>query len=285
MNRSRGVAQGLAGLSVLLIGLVLGCHQSVAPADRVAEVNGEPIPYAAFEEFLRRNSVSGLGVLGSDVLSSLLDQFLDEQLLSRLASDRLGGLDVRDPRAAAEALLDQTVAQPDMGKVTAYYQRNRASFDLPERIYLRQLLFADREEAERIRQRWASGAQYAEILDEVAAVETAHAGEEGWFARSELPPAFADLLFALADGTVSEVLPADYGLHVFQVVQHNPAGIAPLAEVADDIYDVLVDQRRQEALGQLVAEARGRYNVRVFERNVPFNYLGVFDSNRDDEKN
>ena len=183
MIRSRSVAQGLAGLSVLLIGLVLGCNQSVAPADRVAEVNGEPIAYAAFEEFLGHNSVSGLGVLGSDVLSSLLDQFLDERLLCRLAAERSGGVEVRDARAAAEALLGKTVEPPDMKTVTAYYQRNRASFDLPERIYLRQLLFTDRSVAERIRQRWASGSRYAEILDEVAAVETAHAGEEGVFAR------------------------------------------------------------------------------------------------------
>jgi hypothetical protein len=282
---SRSVVHGLPRLSVLMIGLVLGCDRSVAPADRVAEVNGEPIPYAAFEEFLARNSVSGLGVLGSDVLSSLLDQFLDERLLCRLAADRLGEVDVRDARSAAEALLGETVVQPDMGTVTAYYRRNRASFDLPERVYLRQLLFTERSVAERIRQRWASGAQYADILDEVAAVETAHAGEEGVFARTELPPAFADLLFGLADGTVSEVLPADYGLHVFQVVRHHPAGIAPIAEVADEINDVLIDQRRQEALAQLVAEARERYNVRVFERNVPFNYQGEFDSNIDDEKN
>ena len=277
------VAWRLKSRMIVLAILVAGCNRSVAPADRVAEMNGEPIPYTDFEDFLVRNSVDGAGVLGSDVLSSLLDQFLDERLLCRLAEDRLGLLQITDGRAAVAALIPQEPVSPDRRAVTAYYRENRARFDLPERILMRQLLFTDRETAERTRSLWAAGALYQKVIDEIAAHPTAHVGEEGEFARASLPPAFADVLFDLDDGGVSEVLAADYGFHVFQVVRHLPAGLAPLSEVAAEIGAELASRQRQESLERLVEEARERYNVRVFERNVPFNYEGEFDSNLDNE--
>lgn len=263
----------------------LACDRTIAPADRVAEIDEEPIPYAAFEDFLARNSVDGAGVLGSDVLSSLLDQFLDERLLCQLASDRLGLSEIADGRAAASALLPENLGKPDDRAVTAHYLQHRARFDLPARIYLRQLLFTERELAERTRAQWAAGTPYQDVVAGIADNPAAHAGEEGEFAREDLPPPFADHLFAFDEGTVSEVLAADYGLHVFQVVRHLPAGEAALSEVAPLIREELVAQERQRAMTRLVEEARGRYNVRVFERNVPFNYQGVFDSNLEHETN
>ena len=36
------------------------------------------------------------------------------------------------------------------------------------------------------------------------------------------------------------------------------------------------DETFAKRLAELVAEARGRYNVRVFGRNLPFNYQGFY---------
>ena len=273
----------LAAVLISMVFVAAGCDRSVAPPDRVAELNGEPIPYTAFEDFLVRNAVDGAGVLGSDVLSSLLDQFLDERLLCRLAEDRLGESEITDCRVAITTLLPEAPDSPDNRALTAYYRRNRARFDLPERVLLRQLLFTDREIAERTRNRWASGTPYPQVIAEIVGHSAAHVGEEGEFARDALPPAFADILFDLEAGEVSDVLAADYGLHVFQVVRHLPAGLAPLSEVAEEIGAELANRQWQQDLERLVGEARERYNVRVFERNVPFNYQGQFDSNLDNE--
>ena len=180
-------------------------------------------------------------------------------------------------------MLQEVEEQPDQGAVALHYRQNQARFEYPQRVHLRQLLFANRDQAERIREQWVGGAAYEEIVAVADSLDTAHVGEEGVFGRADLPPAFVDLLFGLAEGEVSEVMVADYGVHVFQVVQHLPAGIAPLSEVASEIRAELVDRNRQRALAQLVDEARERYNVRVFERNVPFNYQGEFDSNVQNE--
>lgn len=269
----------VAGLGLAISLLVGACGSSVAPPDRVAELDGEALSYSAFEAFLERNAVDGAGVLGSDVLSSLLDQFLDEELLARLAVDRLGAPEGIDPRSAADALVEADSEAPDDASVASYYRRNLPRFDRPERVHLRQLLFTDQGTADRIRSLWVEGAPYRSVVEELANDPTAHVGEEGEFARSGLPPVFAEAIFALQDGAVSEVLPADYGFHVFQVVRHLGAGVAPLEEVFATLAEELATRQHQEVLRQLAADARQRYNVRVFKRNLPFNYRGRYGSN------
>jgi len=271
------------GLLVVLSLLISACGSSVPQPDQVAELDGEAISYVAFEEFLQRNSVAGAGVLGSDILSSLLDRFLDEQLLARLAVDRLGLAEGIDASTAAQALLAADGWTIDEAAVASYYRQNLSRFDFPERVHLRQLLFADRVTAERIRELWSQGVPYRAIAEELASAPATHVGEEGEFSRQELPPAFAEILFVLADGEVSDVMPVDYGFHVFQVVRHLGPGVVPLEEVSESIAEDLVTRQREEFLVQLAAEARERYNVRVFQRNLPFNYLGRYESNNTHE--
>jgi len=262
---------------------ITACGSSVPPPDRVAEIDGQALSYQAFEEFLQRNSVAGAGGLGSDVLSSLLDQFLDERLLARLAVDRLGLAEKTDALAAAEALLAADSPALDAAAVASYYRQNLPRFDLPERVLLRQLLLTDRVTADRVRDLWSVGTPYESIAAELSDDPAAHVGEEGEFSRQELPPVFAEVLFDLQEGEVSEVMPVDYGFHVFQVVRHLDAGVVPFEEVSESLREDLVMRQREEFLIQLAAEARERYNVRVFERNLPFNYRGSYRSNETHE--
>lgn len=269
----------LVPLSVWLV----GCGSPIPPPNRVAEIDDRAISYVAFETFLRSNSVEGAGVLGSDVLSSLLDQFLDEELLARLAFDSLGLSGEADAAMAIQSLLESAIEVPDEESVAEFYEQNLRQFDLPERLHLRQLLFTDRVTAEQVRDSWSQGLAYDGVIERLADDPAAHVGEEGAFSRRELPPVFADALFALGDGQISEVVPVDYGFHVFQVVRHLDAGVAPLEEVSLSIREELLRRRGERVLDQLVAEARERYNVQVFERNLPFNYRGQYGSDRTHE--
>ena len=59
--------------------------------------------------------------------------------------------------------------------------------------------------------------------------------------------------------------------------------MVPLGEVMSTLETEVAERRREEILRELVAEARERYNVRVFERNLPFNYAGRYGSGSTDE--
>ena len=60
-------------------------------------------------------------------------------------------------------------------------------------------------------------------------------GVQGELARSDLPPSYADLIFALKPGEVSPVVPAEYGFHLFQVIEREPAEVVPLAAARGEI--------------------------------------------------
>ena len=74
----------------------------------------------------------------------------------------------------------------------------------------------------------------------------------------------------------SDVVAADYGFHIFQVVERLPARSVPLAEARAEIERQLRRRLADAELAELVDSARNRYNVRVHRRNLPFNYAGHY---------
>jgi parvulin-like peptidyl-prolyl isomerase len=268
------------GWSVVL--LAAACERAAPPPpDAAAMIGDAEVRYAEFERYVTRNVGESGGVLGSDVLSELFDQFLDERLLERLAVDR--GL-VRasaapgQGRQAIDALLDQGLRQePGEAEIARYYQEHRRDFARPERVRLRQILTADRRAAEEARREIAAGTPFEEVSRRLSRGPRADGGGyQGELARGDLPPSFADLIFALKPGEVSPVVPAEYGFHLFQVIEREPAEVVPLAAARGEVLGRLRQQRADQLLRSLVQEARSHYNVRVYERNLPFAYQGSY---------
>ncbi len=270
-----------AAALVLACAAVAACAREPLPApDVAARVDDRQIPYAEFEGYLKRNSVELESALGSDVLSRLFDQFLQEELFRKMAVDR--GLVPADAggRQAAAALMASAEAEAlDEERIAEYYRTHQDEFELPERVRLRQILVEDREKAEGARAQIAAGAPFAEVARRLSEEPSAaRGGDQGVLSREDLPPAFADGIFALAPGESSDIIRADYGYHIFQVTERRPAELVSLAAAAPEIRERLARERSQSTVAQLAAEARERYDVEVYRRNLPFNYQGSYES-------
>lgn len=274
--------------SLALAALALAaCHRAPAtPPDVVARIAGEEIRYARFAAYLSRADGEADAQLSSEVLSALFDQFLDEQLLARLAADRglVTAADRADSRRAVDALLRQpdsgpsAVAAPTDAQIAAYYAAHRDDFVRPERVRLRQILVESRAAAERAWRQIEAGADFAEVARRLAKSRTGAGlpGLGGELSRADLPPAYADTIFSLPPGGVSQVIPAPYGFHIFQVVAHLPSEVVPLAHVTGEIRAKLARQAADRRLAALVREGRRRYHVEVYARNLPFSYEGTY---------
>ncbi len=308
---SAGRLRGRAGLgaalsAVLLASLAGACRREAQPEpDAVARIGGEEIRYGRFAAFLSRADGDTDVPLGGEALSALFDQFLDEQLLARLAADR--GLTAaadreREPRRAVDALLAAdrqgaraggagSPSRASDAEIAAYYAAHRGDFARPERVRLRQILVEDRATADRVHGQIAAGADFAAVARRLAREPRGGgsgsvggggpAGDLGGavgieLSRADLPPTYADTLFALKPGEVSRVIPAPYGFHLFQVVEHLPAEVLPIAQVEEEIGVRLARQRADRRLAALVGECRKRYNVEVYARNLPFDYEGTY---------
>jgi parvulin-like peptidyl-prolyl isomerase len=268
--------------TLCLLLIVIACQPSTPPPapDAIARIGDAEVRYSEFESYLDRTVGDG-GVLGSDVLSELFDQFLDERLLTRLAVDRklvrqAGG--AAGPRRAIDALLQHDLKrEPGAAEVAGYYQAHRGEFSRPERVRVRQILTEDRSTAERALREIAAGAAFSEVARRLSRdPSAAGGGDQGELSRADLPPAFADVIFALQPGEVSGLVPAEYGFHIFQVTERQAAAVVPLAQARGEIAAKLRQQHADRLVRSLVQQARTRYNVVVYERNLPFGYAGSY---------
>jgi hypothetical protein len=278
-----GRAGGLALLALLGPLAAAGCRREPpAPPDLAAMVGLEEVGYAQFESYLEQQLGEPSRGLASDVLSRLFDQFLGEMLLARLAVDRGLAPAAAGRRAAIDRLLaadEPPGAEPGEAEIARYYQEHRDEFARPERVRLRQILVENRAAADAALSELRAGADFAAVAERFSAASGEPFGApQGELARDELPPAFADTIFALAPGETSDVVEADYGFHIFQAVARQPAEVLSLDAARPEVLDRLRQDRADRRLEALAAEARNRYNVTVYERNLPFNYQGLYSA-------
>ncbi len=274
-RRAVGAAAWLAVLSA--------CGGGHPEPDAVARIGSQVIRYPQFELYVRDNVGAGGAAAGLDgaVLSRLFDQFLDERLLVRHAVEQ-GLVTVgTKPRRAVEALLAGAGwVEAGAGEVAAHYLRHQADFQRPERVRLRQILVEERATADAARAAILAGEAFTVVARRLARSPGAQrgilGGEQGELARGDLPPEVAGVVFALAPGEVSEVVAADYGFHLFQVIERLPAAQVPLAEAETEVRARLRRERADRHLAAVVEEARNQYDLEVYARNLPFAYQGMY---------
>lgn len=277
--RLRARRLGAAGLLGVLV--LAGCRPSPqVAADVVVRVEKDPIEVSRFEAFLHRQVGEGAGGLDSEILSILFDQFVDEELLVRLAVTK--GLVAADAsrRHAVDALLVGVEEEPiSEEEVARYYERHREEFRLPDRVVLFHILVGDEAEANAARERVLGSADFAAVAEEISLDPSAvHGGFQGEVALVDLPFAFAQSIASLEPGEVSEVVRAADGFHLFQVQERMEEEDLPLAMVTEEIEQLLRRQRGDARVAALVREARSHYNVEVFAQNLPFHYQGEYRS-------
>lgn len=261
-----------------------GCgEQPYLPGpDVVARVGGSEVRQGEFERYLQTNLGEPGGALASEALASLLDQFLTERLLARSAVDRGLARPGDEAAVAVDALLAAEPAAPvTETAISAFFHEHQQEFRLPEQIELRVIRTDDRMVAERARREIVAGADFGAVARRLSVDPTAgNGGEQGALDRDSLPGALADVLFRLKEGSLSEIVASADGFHLFQVVRRIPDRLRTLDEARDEILQRLAGARADRAYARLVAEARSRYAVEVYDRNLPFAYKGAYPTSR-----
>lgn len=277
------MAMRMGTLAPMALLLLTACQRAAPPPapDAVARIGETEVRYSELESYIARTVGDTGSVLGSGVLSELFDQFLDEKLLERLAVERglvKGADSARGTRQAIDALLAEGLRQePGPGEIAGYYKAHAQEFSRPERVKVRQILTEDQATAEKALKAIAAGEPFEEVARRLSRdPSAASGGYQGELARADLPPAFADVIFGLQPGEVSRLVPADYGVHIFQVMDRQPAAVVPLEQARGEILGRLRQERADRLLRSLVQDARSRYNVSIYERNLPFGYEGSY---------
>lgn len=263
-----------ATVAGLLLVSLMACRDSV-PTDAVAQIGDSTLLYNAdFQDYLRENGADA-GDLPDPVLAVLFRRFLDERLLAQWAVDSQWVAPGDSTRKILEVLLGRfPPPEASAAEIERYYAENAARFARGARVHVRQVLCSDRAIAIAARDGLRAGERFEALLRRLEAGSDGRGivrgGELGALEREDLPPEFAELLFRMKPGEITDVLEAAQGFHVIELLAIEPPAVETAEQAAEEIRTELDRRAADETLRKLVADARGHYDVVVYEKNLPF---------------
>src|SRR5947209_18761107 len=171
-------------LSLLLVCLLAAaCHRKPSiPPDVIARVGERMVTLADFKRYLERNTGTDLAQLGPEVASAMVDQYLEEVILSEYAATHgveipaeqiaaavrndagVTVIEKRDEMRRQKLIGDQSenVPPPSDAEVRAYYEQHPAEFKSGEELHVKQILVHDEAVANDIAAKLKEGASFEE---------------------------------------------------------------------------------------------------------------------------
>jgi peptidyl-prolyl cis-trans isomerase C len=286
-----------AALVTLITLAIFACHRkpSLAP-DVVARIGERMMTLADFKRYLERNAGTELAQVNPEVASAMLDQYVEEIVLSEYAASH--GVEVSAEKIAAGVRTDAGVTviekrdemrrQKLVGdlsgqippasddEVRAYYEQHPDEFKSGEEVHVRQILVHDETLANDIQQKLRAGASFEELSGQYSLAPNAKKGGDiGYVSRGELPKMFEDEIFALKPGSVSNVIRTDASFHLFKVDERRPPGTIDLPTAAPVIRTRLRDDAIRQKIADLVSRSRGDLSIAILTKRLPFKYSGT----------
>ena len=212
------------------------------------------------------------------VLSSLLDQYLEEVLLERAvdtARPPVAGASAAERRRAYLARRAGLDALTD-AELRAEYGAHPDRYRRPALVRLSQLLLPTREAAAAALKKLKDGTPWIDVSRGVStAPNAASGGALGLLGRTDLPQEFEKAVWALPAGGTTGVLPAPHGFHVFRVEERLDARDISFDEARPGLRIAVAERRSAQAVEDAIAEAGRSFPVVVLEDHLPFPYVGA----------
>jgi peptidyl-prolyl cis-trans isomerase C len=291
---------------LLLVGpaLLSACKRKPAiPPDVIVRINERMVTLGDLKRYLDRNAGTDLAQLTPEVASAMLDQFIEEIILSEYAAAH--GVEVPAEKIAAAvrteagatviekrddmrrekllATLASEIPEPTTAGIQAYYDQHQSDFRSGEEVRVRQILVHDQTLANDIVKQLRQGAAFEDLSSQHSHAPNAkRGGEIGFVSRGELPKMFEDEIFRLKPGETSEVIQTDSSFHIFRVDERRAPGTLDAESAAPLIRVRMKEDAIRERMAQLVATSRHDMQIDVLTRRLPFRYSGTFRKNTDE---
>ena len=279
----------------------------------IAEVAGQPVTLAQFETYAEAATQSGdeegeaPEERSAELMSRLLERFLDEELIIREAATRGVTVTEREvtdslrrlhrPTGAEGAPADEGMHAGDARQrmrrallvrkfreeqvlrdlsvtdeeVAAYYDAHRDEFHQEARVVLRQILLDDETEARKVREDAARApARFAEIAEELSLAPDG--GRPRAYAEEELPPEILQAVASVPEGNVSEMVVDPLGSRIFMVEKRQPERLVGVEEASDRIRVALLQEKGRRAYAEFMERLRAEAGLKVHENRIPFEY-------------
>jgi peptidyl-prolyl cis-trans isomerase D len=169
---------------------------------------------------------------------------------------------------ADQGRIEQSITIPE-AQLRATYASSMDSFRFPERAKVRHILLltqgksdADKKaalaKAQDLLKQVRGGADFAELAKKNSQDpgSAQNGGDLGFIVRGQTVPEFEKFVFAAKLKDISDVVTTEYGYHIIQVLEKDPARVKPFEEVKADIETQLKKQAVNEKTEAAAEQAR-----------------------------
>ena len=232
----------------------------------LATVNGKDITLGQLI-VMRQSLPDQYQQLPDEVLSpGLLDQLVDIAILAnaaeadgvdksdtvtlRMTNERRSILAMTYMRRAIDARITEE-------EIAALYKTEYLDKPKVEEVRAGHILVPEKEAADKLKAQLDGGADFAALAAEHGTDGTAsRGGDLGWFVHSDMVPEFADAVFDMEAGQVSEPVQTPFGWHLIKLEERRDRQPPALDEVRSDLVTKLTETVSAEVMEGLRANAK-----------------------------
>ena len=227
-------------------------------------VNGEPITVNEYNDKMKRMSnYERARYRGEEGHRKFLQALIVQKIIVQKAIEM--GLDkdeevqntiaILTGDVTTRALVDALVKREILDKVVvtdeeamAYYNENKASFAIKEKVKIHQIMVKTEEEAQKIREELDNGADFAELAKEKSIDQhtATKGGDLGYVDIDRLPAELREVLSGLEIGAISNIAKTAMGYHIIKLEERQEATTQEFYEVSDSIKEKLLSGKQQE---------------------------------------
>jgi peptidyl-prolyl cis-trans isomerase SurA len=175
-----------------------------------------------------------------------------------------------------ENILTQQVIQREVGsrvtvspaEIQAYYDEHKAEMERKEGVSIQQIFVSTenkseeeqpalRQKAEDVLAKAKAGQDFAELARQYSDAPNASAGgQAGFFEKGSMAPELEAAVEALQPNQVSDLIEMRYGFMILKLLSRSQAGVPPLPDVENRIYEQIYLQKVQPALREYLTRLR-----------------------------
>jgi peptidyl-prolyl cis-trans isomerase SurA len=158
-------------------------------------------------------------------------------------------------------------------EVLRFYQQHKDRFMLPSEVRISQILIALSPGSEMLAVREKAQQVYAllkkgERFEELAArysdgPEGRRGGGLGYIRPGDMLPQIQKAIEQLAPGSVTEPLASPIGMHIIRVDDRKPPQFRPYEEVKEDIRNVVLQLKTEEAYLEWIKEQKDKSHIEI----------------------
>jgi peptidyl-prolyl cis-trans isomerase C len=218
-------------------------------------------------------------------LQSMKAQYPNEESFQKaIAAQGLKEEDLRrtiEINLLCQQVLDEmakSLPPPTAAEIQKFYDDNPKYFDAPEQvhaahIFLRVDANASPEQKAAIRKKLEdirADIESQKISFAAAAIRNSEdkanapsGGDLGMVKRGDMLKPIEDAVFGAKSGTLSQIVETQYGYHLINIIEVQPAGKMPLESVKEKIVAYLEHKALQDATTKHIEDLKAKYKVEV----------------------